>query len=122
VYYADSFFTSGLPAWGLGDRRIEGDLGTGRFRLPPAPSPDEGVCEALVIVIDTSITSGRDVRALEQVSRWQGIPRANRCDNGLVHGTRKEGVAQSRSGKDLRCAPLPRHSWTSPQLPLWRPK
>jgi putative transposase len=43
---------------------------------------DEGVREALDIVIDTSIQSGRVVRALEQVASWRGYPRAIRCDNG----------------------------------------
>ncbi len=43
---------------------------------------DEGVREALDIVIDTSIQSGRVVRALEQVASWRGYPAAIRCDNG----------------------------------------
>lgn len=43
---------------------------------------DEGVREALDIVIDTSIPGGRVVRTLEQVSRWRGLPKAIRCDNG----------------------------------------
>jgi len=43
---------------------------------------DEGVREALDIVIDTSIPGGRVVRTLEQLSRWRGLPEAIRCDNG----------------------------------------
>lgn len=43
---------------------------------------DEGVREALDIVIDTSIQSGRVVRALEAVASWRGYPSAIRCDNG----------------------------------------
>lgn len=43
---------------------------------------DEGVREALDIVVDTSIQSGRVVRALEQVASWRGYPAAVRCDNG----------------------------------------
>jgi putative transposase len=43
---------------------------------------DEGVREALDIVIDTSIQSGRVVRALEALASWRGYPAAIRCDNG----------------------------------------
>lgn len=43
---------------------------------------DEGVREALDIVVDTSIQSARVVRALEQVASWRGYPAAIRCDNG----------------------------------------
>jgi putative transposase len=43
---------------------------------------DEGVREALDIVIDTSIPAGRVVRVLEQLTSWRGMPRAVRCDNG----------------------------------------
>ena len=43
---------------------------------------DEGVREALDIVIDTSIPSGRLVRVMEQLSRWRALPQAIRCDNG----------------------------------------
>jgi len=43
---------------------------------------DEGTREALDIVIDTSIPSGRVVRVLEQLASWRGLPRAIRCDNG----------------------------------------
>ena len=43
---------------------------------------DEGVREALDIVIDTSIPGGRLVRTLEQLSRWRGLPQVIRCDNG----------------------------------------
>jgi putative transposase len=43
---------------------------------------DEGVREALDIVVDTSIPSGRVVRALEAVASWRGYPHAIRCDNG----------------------------------------
>jgi putative transposase len=43
---------------------------------------DEGVREALDIVIDTSIPSSRVVRVLEQLASWRGLPKAIRCDNG----------------------------------------
>ena len=43
---------------------------------------DEGVREALDIVIDTSIPGGRVVRTLEQLGRVHGYPEAIRCDNG----------------------------------------
>lgn len=43
---------------------------------------DEGVREALDIVVDTSIPGGRVARTLEQISRWRGVPQAIRCDNG----------------------------------------
>lgn len=43
---------------------------------------DEGVREALKIVIDTSIPSGRLIRELEQLVSWRGRPAAIRCDNG----------------------------------------
>jgi putative transposase len=43
---------------------------------------DEGVREALDIVIDTSIPSGRLVRTLDQLVSWRGAPRSIRCDNG----------------------------------------
>ena len=43
---------------------------------------DDGVREALRIVIDTSIPSGRVVRTLEQISAWRGYPKALRLDNG----------------------------------------
>src|SRR5262245_22077471 len=43
---------------------------------------DEGVREAMDIVIVTSIPSGRVVRVLEQLSRWRELPQAIRCDNG----------------------------------------
>ena len=43
---------------------------------------DDGVREALDIVIDTSIPSGRVARALDEISQWRGFPDAIRCDNG----------------------------------------
>lgn len=43
---------------------------------------DEGVREILDIVIDTSIPGGRVVRTLDQISRWRGLPKEIRCDNG----------------------------------------
>lgn len=43
---------------------------------------DEGVREALDIVVDTSITSTRVVRTLEQLKRERGVPQAIRVDNG----------------------------------------
>jgi len=49
---------------------------------------DEGVREALEIVIDTSIPSGRLVRTMEQLRLWRGLPKAIRLDNG------PEGCAQ----------------------------
>lgn len=43
---------------------------------------DEGVHEALAIVVDTSIPSGRVIRVLEQQTEQRGKPAAIRCDNG----------------------------------------
>jgi putative transposase len=43
---------------------------------------DDGIREALRIVIDTSIPSGRVVRELEQIAAWRGYPKALRLDNG----------------------------------------
>lgn len=43
---------------------------------------DEGVREALDIVIDTSIPGGRVVRTLDQLVEWRGKPEAIRVDNG----------------------------------------
>ena len=43
---------------------------------------DEGVREALDIVIDTSIPAKRVVRTLENLVSWHGAPEVIRCDNG----------------------------------------
>jgi putative transposase len=43
---------------------------------------DEGVREALDIVVDTSITAARVVRHLEQLKAERGLPHAIRVDNG----------------------------------------
>ena len=43
---------------------------------------DEGVREALAIVIDTSIPGGRVVRTLDRLVAWRGRPEAIRVDNG----------------------------------------
>lgn len=43
---------------------------------------DEGVREALDIVVDTSITALRVVRTLEQLKAERGVPEAIRVDNG----------------------------------------
>lgn len=43
---------------------------------------DEGVREALDIVVDTSITAVRVVRVLEQLKAQRGLPEAIRVDNG----------------------------------------
>ena len=43
---------------------------------------DEGVREALDIVIDTSIPAARVVRTLDDLVSWRGVPEAIRCDNG----------------------------------------
>lgn len=43
---------------------------------------DEGVREALDIVVDTSITAPRVVRTLEQLKEQRGLPEAIRVDNG----------------------------------------
>lgn len=43
---------------------------------------DEGVREALEIVVDTSITAGRVVRVLELLKSQRGVPRSIRVDNG----------------------------------------
>ena len=39
---------------------------------------DEGVREALEIVVDTSIPSGRVVRTMEQLRVFRGLPKAMR--------------------------------------------
>ena len=43
---------------------------------------DEGVREGLGIEIDTSISSERVVRTMEQIKDWRGLPKIIRCDNG----------------------------------------
>lgn len=43
---------------------------------------DEGVREAVEIVVDTSIPSGRVVRTMEQIRDVRGLPKAIRLDNG----------------------------------------
>lgn len=43
---------------------------------------DEGVREAVGIVIDTSIPGGRVTRTLEQLGQWRSLPKVIRCDNG----------------------------------------
>lgn len=43
---------------------------------------DEGVREALDIVVDTSITAARVVRTLDQLKSERGVPEAIRVDNG----------------------------------------
>jgi putative transposase len=43
---------------------------------------DEGVREALEIVIDTSIPGARVVRTLDRLVEWRGCPEAIRVDNG----------------------------------------
>ena len=43
---------------------------------------DEGVREALDIVVDTSITAHRVVRTLEQIKAERGLPSVIRVDNG----------------------------------------
>ena len=61
---------------------------------------DDGVREALNIIVDTSIPGGRVVRTLEQLARWRGAPKALRMDNGpellskvLVDWCKARGVA-----------------------------
>ena len=43
---------------------------------------DEGVREALDIVVDTSITAGRVVRVLNLLKSQRGVPKSIRVDNG----------------------------------------
>lgn len=43
---------------------------------------DEGVREALNIVVDTSLPAARLVRVMEEIKEWRGLPMAIRCDNG----------------------------------------
>ena len=43
---------------------------------------DEGVREALDIVVDTSISGARVVRTLYRLVQWPGKPEAIRLDNG----------------------------------------
>ena len=52
----------------------------GRFRT--LNILDEGVREAVEIIVDTSIPGGCVVRTLEQLRPWYGLPKAIRCDNG----------------------------------------
>ena len=61
---------------------------------------DDGVREALNIIVDTSIPGGRVVRTLEQLAQWRGAPKALRMDNGpellsqvLVDWCEARGVA-----------------------------
>jgi len=51
-----------------------------RFRAPKIP--DEGVREAVVIGIDTSVPRGCVVRTLDRLIEWRGEPDAFRVDNG----------------------------------------
>jgi putative transposase len=43
---------------------------------------DEGVREAFEILVDTSITSERVVRALDNLKQERGVPKSIRVDNG----------------------------------------
>lgn len=43
---------------------------------------DEGVREALDIIVDTSITAAKVVRTLDQLKNERGVPKAIRVDNG----------------------------------------
>lgn len=43
---------------------------------------DEGVREALDIIVDTSLPAGRVVRVLEQLKKDRGLPKVIRVDNG----------------------------------------
>lgn len=65
--------------WGL-DFMSDALYGGRRFRT--LNILDEGVREALDIVIDTSIPATRVVRTLEDLVSWRGAPEAIRCDNG----------------------------------------
>jgi putative transposase len=65
--------------WGL-DFMSDALYGGRRFRT--LNILDEGVREALDIVVDTSIPAARLVRALDELVSWRGKPEAIRCDNG----------------------------------------
>ena len=65
--------------WGMD---FMGDSLYGGRRFRTLNVLDEGVREALDIVIDTSIPATRVVRTLEDLVAWRGVPEAIRCDNG----------------------------------------
>lgn len=65
--------------WGL-DFMSDALYGGRRFRT--LNILDEGVREALDIVVDTSIPATRVVRVLDELTSWRGLPQAIRCDNG----------------------------------------
>ena len=79
---------------------------------------DEGVREALKIVIDTSIPSGRLIRELEQLVSWRGRPAAIRCDNGPeICAQASKSVISSRASptrmpsSSASTRPTVRRSW-----------
>jgi putative transposase len=65
--------------WGID---FMGDSLYGGRRFRTLNVLDEGVREALDIVVDTSIPSARVVRVLDELVDWRGVPQAIRCDNG----------------------------------------
>jgi len=65
--------------WGMD---FMGDSLYGGRRFRTLNVLDEGVREALDIVIDTSIPAARVVRVLDDLVGWRGVPEAIRCDNG----------------------------------------
>ena len=77
--------------------------------------------EALEIVIDTTIPTGRVVRTMEQLRLWRGLPKAIRLDNGpgglrpglrrLVCGSRR-GAALYPPGKPHQNAFIERFNRT----------
>jgi hypothetical protein len=72
---------------------------------------DEWVREALDIVIDTSIPSGRVIRVLDQLSHWRGLPLALRCDNVLTTESRAnsgERVPRASPGRGSFSSICPR--------------
>jgi len=63
---------------------------------------DEGVREALDIVIDTSIPGGRVVRTLDRLVEWRGKPAAIRVDNGPEYISTVFAEWCQRNGVELR--------------------
>ena len=77
---------------------------------------DEGVREALDIVVDTSIPGGRVARTLDRLVEWRGRPDAIRVDNVLYPESRNRGRERSggrvfggkRSARTTSSGDLPR--------------
>ena len=69
---------------------------------------DEGVREALDIVIDTSIPGARVVRTLDRLVEWRGKPDAIRVDNGPEYISQVFALSKTRACEAVR---MSRSSW-----------